>query len=63
MNSTRKSARSNQAKARRASEKHGFDSTFSDNPFEKLLDPDYEPSEGSDNEEPEILTGRKHSDW
>ena len=34
-----KCARSNQAKAQRASEKHGFSSAFTDNSFEKLLDP------------------------
>ncbi|KAF8228147.1 hypothetical protein L208DRAFT_261635 [Tricholoma matsutake] len=33
-----------QAKAQRASVKRGFDSGLTDNPFECLLDPDYEPS-------------------
>ena len=49
----RKCARSNQVKAQRASGKCRFSSAFTDNPFEKLLDPDYEPSEGSDNEDPD----------
>ena len=43
--------RSKKAKAQRASGKRGFDSGFTDNPFEKLLDPDYQQSdEDSDSE-------------
>ena len=34
--------RSQQAKAQRASGKRGFDSGLTDNPFEYLLDPDYD---------------------
>src|SRR5271168_1641887 len=52
----RAGARSEKAKAQRASRKRGFDSdsvdsAFTDDPFEKLLATDYEPSEASDNEE------------
>jgi len=39
-----KNARSKQAKAQRASGKRGFDSGFTEDPFEKLhADPDYNP--------------------
>jgi len=38
----RKNARSQQAKAQRASGKRGFDSGITENPFDQLLDPDYE---------------------
>src|ERR1700678_1666458 len=44
-------SRSEKAKAQRESGKRGFDSAFTDDPFEKLLDPDYEPSEASDNKQ------------
>jgi hypothetical protein len=45
-----------QAKAKRASGKCGSDSAFTDDPFEELLDPDFEPEPeaeklGPDNEE------------
>lgn len=36
-----RSARSEQAKAQRASRKRQFGSAFIEDPFEKLLDPDY----------------------
>ena len=48
----RKNARSERAKAQRASRKWVSDSAFIEDPFEKLLDPDYEPSDTSDDEQP-----------
>ena len=48
----RKNARSEKAKAQRASGKRVFDSAFNEDPFEKLLDPDYEPSDTSEDEQP-----------
>ena len=48
----RKNACSKKAKAQKASGKQVFDSAFIEDPFEKLLDPDYEPSDTSDNEQP-----------
>ena len=39
----RKSHRSQQATAQRTSGKRGFDSGFFENPFAKLLDPDFKP--------------------
>jgi hypothetical protein len=47
----KKSLRSQQAKAQRASGKRGFDTGYTDNPFEKLFDPDFEPDLSAREEE------------
>jgi hypothetical protein len=54
--------RSRNAKAQRASRKRGFDSGLTDDPFEKLLDPDYQQSDedldtDSDSEHEELDRG------
>ncbi len=44
-----KTKRSQQAPLQRASEKQGFDSEFVEDPFKKLLDPDYNPVKDEEN--------------
>ncbi|KAF4621818.1 hypothetical protein D9613_012166 [Agrocybe pediades] len=53
----RKGRRSEQAKAQRKSGKRGFDSGILENPFEKLLDPDFEPDPLEDDLEDDPVTG------
>jgi hypothetical protein len=47
----KKSLWSQQAKAQRASGKQGFDTGYTDNPFENLFDPDFEPDLSAGEEE------------
>ena len=52
----RKNAHSDKAKPHRVSRNRVFDYAFVEDPFEKL-DPDYEPSDASDGEQLNLISG------